>query len=168
LIPHRDDVKLDDVDAFKNHLAIWERQGGCTTLRIQNVTTGEIHSMEVPETVYVIDSGANAEFDTNILRFTYSSFTTPTTLFDYNMDTREKKFLKQEEVLGGFDATLYESKCEYAVSHDGAKVPVSIVYKKDLFKKDGSNPLFLVRISMSVCFQKKKFSILLPMNLMVV
>jgi oligopeptidase B len=145
IIPHRDDVKLDDVDAFKNHLTIWERQGGTTTARVMNLKTREFHSLELPELVCVVDSATNAEFDSNILRFTYSSYTTPTTLFDYNMDTREKVFLKQQEVRG-FDGQLYESKREYAVSHDGTKVPISIVYKKELLKKDGTNPLFLVRL----------------------
>lgn len=108
-----------------------------------NTKTGELHRVEFPEFSHVVGSGTNVEFDTTLLRLTYSSLTTPTQLWEYDMNTRERKMLKQEEVLGGYDPKDYESRREEAVSHDGTRVPVSLVWKRGMNHQDGSNPMLL-------------------------
>eukprot|EP01122_Echinamoeba_exundans_P009007 TRINITY_DN3084_c0_g2_i1.p1 TRINITY_DN3084_c0_g2~~TRINITY_DN3084_c0_g2_i1.p1 ORF type:complete len:734 (-),score=200.03 TRINITY_DN3084_c0_g2_i1:39-2240(-) len=142
-VSYRPQVKLDGMEAFKGHLALWEREHGYSQLTIMNTATGEFHRVELPEQSHVVGSGTNAQFDSTVIRFTYSSFSTPSQLWEYDMNTRERKLLKQEEVLGGYDPKDYESAREEAISHDGTKVPVSLVWKKGLNRMDGSNPMLL-------------------------
>jgi oligopeptidase B len=142
IIPHREDVLLSYISVFINHLVIFERQAGLTTAQVQNLSTGEEHEITFPEPTYSFGEGTNPEFNTNILRFNYTSLITPSSVFDYNMDTRERELKKETEVLGGYDRTQYQSEWLMATAQDGTKVPTSIVYKKGI-KKDGTNPLYL-------------------------
>jgi oligopeptidase B len=152
LIPHRPDVKLDGVDCFADYLVCWERKGGMKTLRVQrgiksqtpdNYGTAAFEEIAFPEASWALFGSQNMEYDTNLFRFVYSSLTTPRSVFDYNLADQTRTLVKQDEVLGGYDASEYATEREFAVSHDGTKVPVSIVYKKSMFKRDGSNPCLL-------------------------
>ncbi|AHJ29805.1 Protease II [Nodularia spumigena CCY9414] len=142
IIPHREDVLLLGVSLFANHLVIYERKGGLQTARVHNLSTGEESNISFPEPTYEFDEGNNPEFNTNILRFHYTSLITPHSVFDYNMETNERELKKQTEVLGGYDKTQYQSEWLMATATDGTKVPISIVYKQGI-NKDGKNPLLL-------------------------
>ncbi|MFQ6002712.1 MAG: oligopeptidase B, partial [Candidatus Zixiibacteriota bacterium] len=109
LIPHRDSVKIDGMDAFENHLVVYERERGLKKLRITNLTDGQVHYVDFPEPVYTFWRSRNPEFNTNLLRFNYSSLVTPRSVFDYNMDTKVRELKKRYEVLGGYDPSLYQS-----------------------------------------------------------
>jgi len=145
VIPHRPDVYLGNMDVFVNHLVLGERKAGLTNIRVINLKrSGDPAKadeyLDFGEPAYVAGIGYNPDFNTNVLRFGYSSLTTPSSTFDYNMDTKVKTLLKQQEVLGGFDKSKYESERIYVKSRDGVQVPVSMVYRKGT-KKDGSAPL---------------------------
>lgn len=142
VIPHRKNVKIDNVDLFKNHLVVYERENGLEQIRIENLKTNAIHYIDFPEPVYTVYGEDNLEFNTGMLRFTYMSLVTPKSIFDYNMESKERELKKQEEVLGGYDPDKYTSERIYAKADDGAMVPISLVYKKDMVK-DGGNPLLL-------------------------
>jgi len=150
VIPHRADVFLQNMDVFANHLVLGERKEGLTNIRVINQKRSEGRTpgdpgkgdnyLEFGEPAYVAGMSFNPEFDTNILRYSYASLTTPGSTFDYNMDTKERTLLKQQEVLGGFNKDNYVSERVYATVRDGVKVPISLVYRKGT-KKDGSAPL---------------------------
>lgn len=141
-IGHRDSVKVDGIDAFREYLVIYEREKGLPTIRIINATSEETHYVEFPEPVYNYWLTGNREYNTRLLRFMYTSLVTPRSVFDYNMATRTRELKKQYEVLGGYDPSQYQSERIFALAHDGTKVPISLVYKQGL-KKDGSAPLIL-------------------------
>jgi oligopeptidase B len=141
-IPHNKAVYLEDMDFFMNHIVISERENGLTWIRIIDNRNGNSHRIEMAEPVFTSYVGANLVFNTNILRFGYQSLVTPNSVYDYNMDTRQKTLLKQYEVPGGFDSANYVSERIYATAKDAVKVPVSLVYRKGL-KKDGTAPLLL-------------------------
>ncbi|MDJ0736272.1 MAG: S9 family peptidase [Nostocaceae cyanobacterium] len=143
VIPHREDVRLAGVSAFANHLVIYERKGGLPVGRVQNLSTGDEKEITFPEPTYSFYEGSNPEFNTNTLRFHYTSLITPPSVFDYDMNTYERELKKETEVLGGYDRSQYQSEWLMATANDGTKVPISIVYKKGI-KKDGSNPLFML------------------------
>lgn len=140
VIPHRADVFLQNMDVFANHLVLGERKEGLTKIRVINQINNADHYLEFGEPAYVAGMSYNPEFDTNVLRYSYASLTTPSSTFDYNMDTKAKTLLKQQEVLGGFNKENYVSERVYATTRDGVKVPISLVYRKGT-KKDGSAPL---------------------------
>lgn len=142
VIPHRDDVLLENYEVFNNYLVTDERANGLTQLRIINLKDKSDHYIDVKEQAYTAWISINPEFNTKILRFGYSSLTTPNSTFDYNMYTKEKKLMKQTEVLGDFKPTDYTSERIYGTANDGTKIPISLVYRKGLIK-DGNNPLLL-------------------------
>ena len=129
-IPYRPAVKVDAVEPFVNHLVIHEREAGLRQLRIVDLRTNTDHIVKSPEPAYTYGRHANPDFNSNRLRFTYTSMTTPNTIYDYNMDTQEREFKKQEPVLGGFDATQYETFRLHATARDGTLVPISLVRRK--------------------------------------
>ncbi len=142
VVAHRADVTLEGVEAFKDYLVMTERKNGLPSLRVMEVGSGQSHDIEYPEPVYSSNVGMNAVFDTKTLRFGYQSFITPPSVYDYRMDTRERKLMKQNEVLGGYDPALYVSERILAKAPDGVPVPISIVYKKGMVR-DGNTPLHL-------------------------
>jgi oligopeptidase B len=142
LIAHRDKVFLEGIELFKDYLVVEEREQGLSKLRIINWKTKDEHYMSFDEDVYMAYISTNLEFDSELLRFGYTSMTTPKSTFDYNMVTREKELKKQQEVVGGYNAEEYETKRLWAIADDGAKIPMSIVYKKGI-KLDGTNPTLL-------------------------
>ena len=140
VIPHRKDVLLEGIELFNNYLVVDERKNGLSNLKIINQTSGDKHYLDFGEPAYSAYISTNAEFNTNILRFGYTSMTTPNSTFDYNMDTKEKTLMKQQEVVGGHNPEDYATERLWATARDGEKVPISIVYKKG-FRKDGTVPL---------------------------
>ncbi|MGA2533851.1 MAG: S9 family peptidase [Candidatus Aminicenantales bacterium] len=142
MIPHREDVLFEGFDIFKGALVIEERKNGLNQIRIMPWDKSPEHYLDFGEAAYSAWLSANPESDTEWLRYGYSSLTTPSSTFDYNMKTREKKLLKQEEVLGGFNAANYQAERHYATARDGVKVPISLVYRKGLVK-NGKNPCLL-------------------------
>ena len=142
LIPHRKDVLLVGIKIFRDYLVVTERENGLLQLRVKPWNSQDEHYLDFGEPAYLAYPIDNFDFDTSILRYTYSSLTTPQSVYDYDMATRQKTLLKREEVLGGFDSNNYRCERLYAAAKDGAKVPISLVYRKGL-KKDGTNPLLL-------------------------
>jgi oligopeptidase B len=142
VIPHRDDVLFEDFELFKDFLTIGERHDGLIQVRIRPRAGGEEHYLDFGEPAYVAYFDDNKEFDTPVLRYGYSSLTTPRSVFDYDMTTREKELKKQDEVLGGFDRENYVSERLHAKARDGVNVPISLVYRKG-FEKNRSAPLLL-------------------------
>ena len=142
VIPHREDVMLDELEVFENFLVLDERKNGLSLIRIINQKTGEDHYIDFGEETYSAYIGTNYDMASNTLRYGFNSLTQPASVIDYNMETRQKEIKKQQEVVGGYNAEEYESKRVWAASHDGTKVPISLVYKKSLFK-EGKNPLLL-------------------------
>lgn len=142
VIPNRKDVMLEDVDCYADHFVAVERENALTKFNFHDLKSGKSHYLEFPEPVYVANVGQNAEFNTTGFRFNYESFITPGSVFDYDVKTRQRELKKQQPVLGGYDPKLYESKRIQAMASDGTKVPISLVYKKDL-KLDGKRPLLL-------------------------
>jgi oligopeptidase B len=142
IIPHRESVYIEDAEAYENHLVMFEREDGLNNVRIVDFRSGSDHYIEFPETNYVVRSGRNPEFRTTKFRFVYTSLVTPESIYEYNMDTRERRLLKQESVLGGYDPGNYVTERIYATAEDGVLVPISMVYRKGL-RKDSSNPVVL-------------------------
>ncbi len=143
VVPHREDVLLDYVDAFKNFLVLYERKNGLRQIRIISTRTpGRFQYVEFPEPAYSVDFESNPEYDSSILRFRYSSLITPPSVIDYHMDTGEWELVRQEEIPSGYDITQYISERIYATAPDGKPVPISLVYKRDLVR-DGNNPTLL-------------------------
>ena len=129
-------------DCFKGHFIALERENGVPRIRVVPLDGGQPHYVSFPEPVYVAGPAMNAEFDTSVYRFSYESFITPPSVFDYNVTTQQRQLLKQQPVLGGYDPALYSSERVYATAADGARVPVSIVYRKEL-ARDGRRPMLL-------------------------
>ena len=142
VIPHRENVLLNDLEVFKDHLVVQERSNALTKLKIINQNTKEEHYLDFSEPAYVVYTSTNPEFETEKLRFGYSSLTTPNTIYDYNMQSRERQIIKQDEVVGGHDPEDYVTERLFATARDGVKVPISLVYRKGLVK-DGQAPLYL-------------------------
>ncbi len=142
VIPHRNDVMLSGVNAFANHLVISERKAGLSILRVHKLSSDEEHTITFPEPTYAISVGKNPEFNTTTLRFNYTSLITPSSVFDYDMETQERELKKETEVLGGYDRTQYKSEWIMASAADGTQIPISLVYKQGI-QQDGKNPLWL-------------------------
>ena len=159
IIPGRDSVTIESVSAFADYLVTEERHRGLTQIYIRDMHSGAQHSIEFPEPVYTADLGANAEFHTKLLRFHYTSLVTPASIYDYDMETRERELKKQQQVLGGYDPQLYQSERIHA-----GEVPISLVYKKGLVR-DGRAPMLLYGygsygISIDPSFSSDRLSLL--------
>jgi oligopeptidase B len=142
VIPHRGDILFEGFEIFDNFLVAEERKSGLTQLRVISWKDKEEHNLDFGEETYTASIGFNPEFKTDWLRYDYSSLTTPNSTYDYNMAIKEKKLLKQQEVLGGFNPDNYHAERLYAIASDGVKVPISLVYKKGI-QKNGNNLLIL-------------------------
>jgi oligopeptidase B len=142
VIPNRKDVYFAGFTVFKDHLVLSELKEGLMNLRIINQKDKSEHYLQFDEPAYLSSVGVNADFNTNMLRFNYTSMITPGSVYDYNMDTKTKELKKQNEVVGGYDKDNYVTERGFATARDGKRVPVSIVYKKGT-QKDGSHPLLL-------------------------
>ncbi len=140
-LPHNSAVKIEDIDLFAKHLAVSERENGLERIRIIQLETNERHTIELPEPAYDLSVAQNPEFNTSVLRFRYESMVTPSSVFDYDMNKRDRKLIKQTEI-PNYDASQYTAERVFATARDGTKIPCSLVYKKG-FKKDSSQPCFL-------------------------
>ncbi|MCK5401481.1 MAG: S9 family peptidase, partial [Flavobacteriaceae bacterium] len=142
VIPHRDNIFLQGFDLFKNYLVVEERIDGLRAIRVIN-WDGNEHYISFNDPAYMAYTTSNLDFDTNILRYAYTSLTTPNSTYDYNMDTKEQVLLKQQEILGGdFSVENYTSERLYATAKDGTKIPISLVYKKGV-ERNSQTPLLL-------------------------
>jgi oligopeptidase B len=164
VVPHRDDVKLDSVNAFAEHLVLSERTNGLERLRVMHVATGDLHEIEMPDPVYSVWVGPNPEFATRTLRYGYTSLVAPVTDVDYDMDDRSSAIVKTQPVLGGYDPTQYVSARLWATAADGTKVPISLVHRRDT-PIDGSAPALLYgygsyEISTDPSFRASRLSLL--------
>ncbi|MES2646071.1 MAG: S9 family peptidase [Bacteroidota bacterium] len=142
VIPTRPDVLLEGIEVFKNFMVLSERSKALTQLRVIDQTSKKEHYINFGEAAYVAGVSYNPEFNTSTLRFNYQSMTTPPSTFDYNMLSGNKKLMKQQEIVGGYDPANYTTERLWATAADGTKIPVSLVYKNG-FKKDGQQPLLL-------------------------
>ncbi len=142
-IPHRENTLLEDIEVFNDHLVVTEREDGLRRILIRSWDNSKRHYIEFEDEAYSLYPSTNVEINTDLLRYSYSSMTTPNSVVEYDMNTKQKTVLKETEVLGGnFNKNNYESKRVWAPARDGKKVPISLVYRKDMFK-NGQNPLLL-------------------------
>jgi oligopeptidase B len=142
VIPHRDDVYLQGFDVFRDHLVLSERKDGLTQLRVRPWSGVGDHYVRFDEEAYLVYPTTNPEFDTSTLRLAYQSLATPNSIYDYDMETRELTLLKRDEVLGGYDPADYRTERFMATARDGTRVPVSLVYRRDL-RQGEPQPLLL-------------------------
>jgi oligopeptidase B len=143
VVPVRADVMLSDFEPFQDFYVLVEREHGLPELTVVTLATGEKKRIIYTEPVYTVATATNREYKTQLFRYSYQSLITPASVFDYDVEKHSSTLLKQTEVPGGYDASKYKSERVWAVAKDGVKVPVSVVYRKDLKKADGSNPLYV-------------------------
>jgi oligopeptidase B len=168
VIPHNTSVMIEGVDCFADHYIVYKREKGVPGVQITRIGNGESHDITFSEPVYVVDGGPNAEFETNLFRFSYESFITPESVFDYDVVTRQRVLLKQQPVLGRYDPNKYRSERVYATAKDGVQIPISLVYRVDTsgeLTRDGKHPLLLdgygsYGISNDVDFSSARLSLL--------
>lgn len=140
LVPHRPDALVEGFDVFRSFLAVEERSGGLRNLRIRTWDGAREFLVDSDEPAYTVVLGRNAEFDSNVVRYAYGSLTTPGSVYDLDVTTGERRLLKRDPVLGGYDPADYVTEHLWAPARDGVRVPVSLVYRKG-FVRDGSAPL---------------------------
>jgi oligopeptidase B len=141
-IEHNPAVKINGLSFFASHIVVSEREGGLTQLRVIDPKTRRSHRIATDEPDFALSLGSNPEFDTTTVRFNYQSMVTPSSVYDYDVSTRQRKLLKRQEVLGGYDPSRYEARRVWAVARDGTKVPISVVHRKGI-AFDGKAPLLL-------------------------
>ncbi|KAF2329158.1 S9 family peptidase [Flavobacterium nitrogenifigens] len=165
LIPHREDVLLEDIEIFKNYLVVEERSNGLNHIRIMPWNGEPDYYLPFGSETYNAYTTTNVDFDTDILRYSYQSLATPSSVIDFNMKTKTKEILKEQQVLGGkFDKENYTEERVWATARDGVKVPISMVYRKGI-EKNGKNPLLLYAygsygITMDTYFSSTRLSLL--------
>ncbi len=142
VIEHREKVKLNRVEMFRDFMVLYERENGLKQIWIKNFRTNQAYPISFPEPTYSVYGSWNPEYDGHLLRFHYESFVTPESVYDFNMMTKKRELKKQKEVLGGYDPDLYQSKRIFATARDGVKVPISMMYRKDKIK-DKDNLFYL-------------------------
>jgi oligopeptidase B len=143
VVPVRADVMLTDFEPFQDFYVLVERENGLPELTVVTLATGEKKRIDYPEPVYTAFPQVNREYKTKLFRYSYQSLVTPPSVFDYDVEKHSSTLLKQTEVPGGYDASKYASERVWATAKDGVKVPISVIYRKDLKKADGSNPLYV-------------------------
>lgn len=141
-IPHREDVMLEGLEIFKNYFVLEERENGLTKIRVKSWDDTIDYYLPFQEEAYSVGTGSNPDFDTETLRYVYQSLTTPSSVIDFDMKTKEHEVMKEQEVLGDFDKSNYASERIWIKADDGTDVPMTMVYKKGM-KRDGSNPFLL-------------------------
>jgi oligopeptidase B len=164
VLPHNDSILIEDVEVFKDFWVTTERKNGLTQMRIHSLADNKEHFVDFGEPTYSAYPSSNMEYGLGKLRFSYTSLTTPNSQFEYDMTTRQKQLLKEQEVPGGYDKTKYVTERIYATAKDGVKVPVSLVYKKG-FAKDGNGSCLLYGYgsygsSMDASFNSARLSLL--------
>ncbi|ESQ30443.1 hypothetical protein EUTSA_v10011253mg [Eutrema salsugineum] len=172
LIPHRESIKIQEIQLFRDHLAVFEREQGLQKITVHRLPTEgqplralqDGRSVSFIDPVYSVDS-TESEFASSVLRFCYSSMKTPPSVYDYDMDSGTSVVKKIDTVLGGFDGSNYVTERKWVTASDGTQIPMSIVYNKNLAKLDGSDPLLLYgygsyEISVDPYFKASRLSLL--------
>ena len=164
MIAHDDKVLIQGFDLFKNFLAVAERRNGLTQIHIVDLKDNTSHDLAFDEATYTASIGGNPDYNSETLRFNYTSLTTPASVYDYNMHYKTKKLMKQQEVVGSFDQKNYTTERLFASAGDGTKIPMSVVYRNGI-KKDGNAPLLLYGYgsygaSMDASFSSVRLSLL--------
>ncbi|MEZ8745372.1 S9 family peptidase [Vibrio sp. 10N.261.49.A5] len=142
VIPADDNTQLVDFELFDDHLVYEQRTNGLSTVKVRQLSTSKEFPLEFNDTAFAAYLTSNYELDNSKVRVYYSSLTTPGTYYDFDLSTGESELMKQTPVLGDFEADNYQSERIMVTARDGKQVPVSLVYRKDLFKKDGTNPIY--------------------------
>jgi oligopeptidase B len=163
-LPHQKEVLIEGIEEFRNYIVIQQRKNGLTELQVRDLRTGNNHLISFDEPTYDAGVSQNPDYEAETVRYRYTSLITPASVYDYHMSNRTRELKKQQEVLGGYDPSVYVSERLYATARDGAKVPISIVYKKG-FKKDGNSPLLQYAYgsygySMDASFSSSRLSLL--------
>jgi oligopeptidase B len=163
-IPHNPLVKIEELSFFEHHLVVSEREQGLTHLRVIDMRTKTSHRIASDEPDYAMGLAANPEFETRTIRYSYQSMVTPATVYEYDLESRSRTLLKQQEVLGGFDPGAYEARRLWVPARDGQQVPVSLVFRRDT-PLDGSAPLLLYAygsygLSLAPTFSSSRLSLL--------
>lgn len=164
VVAHSDDSYFGGFELFNNWLVLQKRENGLTVIKIRNWDDGKEFELDFGEPCYQAGMSATPEPDTDVLRYRFSSLKTPGSVFDYNMSTKEKTLLKQDEILGGFNTENYVTERIWATATDGTQVPVSLIRHKDT-PKDGSAPCLLYAYgsygsSMSASFSSSRFNLI--------
>jgi oligopeptidase B len=170
LVPYRKAVRIEAVDLFKDHMVVRLREGGLNQLEVYDLREGaeaakmKSHRVTFPEPAYAVFPNGNAEFETGTYRYTYQSFITPSSVYDYDLDSKKQTLLKRTEVLGGFDPAKYKVERFFVPARDGAQIPVAMVYRKDLDPR-AKNPLLLYAYgsygaSSPTAFNSSRFSLI--------
>jgi oligopeptidase B len=164
LVPHNPAVRVGGLLLFRQHAVLTERETGLPQIRVIDLRSRASHRIAFPEPVFSAGIGANLEADTSTVRISYESMVTPSSIYDYNLETRERVLRKQTEVLGGYDATRYRSERLWATAGDGTKIPLSVVYRADR-RAGGPQPLYLYGYgsygaSMVASFSSSRLSLL--------
>jgi oligopeptidase B len=164
VIGHRKSVMLEDVDLFRSFMVVHERDAGVQKLRVIDWQARRDFHIDFPEASYSADGGANAQFDTRTYRLVYTSFVTPASVYDYDLDSSQRTLLKEQPVRGRYDRTRYATRSLKVRAKDGVQVPVSLVYRKDRCG-DGPSPLLLYGygsygIALDVSFRTQRLSLL--------
>ncbi|MGB3587299.1 MAG: S9 family peptidase [Tunicatimonas sp.] len=142
MIPHREDVFIEDMEAFQRYLVLTEKANALPKLRVMDTEANEEYYIQFDEPAYLLTSATNPELDSEVLRYGYSSLTTPISIYDYNMRTREQELKKRQEVVGGHEPTEYVTERLFAPARDGKQIPISLVYKKGV-RENAPAPLLL-------------------------
>jgi oligopeptidase B len=165
IVPVRADVMLSDFEPFRGFYVLVEREHGLPQLTVVDLASRASQRIAYPEPVYTAAPQRNREFDTRFFRYSYQSLVTPSSVFDYDVQKHASTLLKQNEIPGGYDPSKYKSERVWAIAHDGTRIPISVVYRTDLKKDDGSNPLYVYAygsygISLPVTFSGARLSLL--------
>ena len=158
VLPHRPAVKLESITLFRDYAVFVEREQALIRFVVHNFLTGKNSNVSFPEPVYSAGPGANPSYESKVFRYNYQSFVTPSSVYDYDMDSGKSTLLKQTEVLGNYDPKKYVSERTYAKAADGAMVPISLVYRAGV-KRDGTNPLVLYGYGAYGFSQSASFSV---------
>jgi oligopeptidase B len=163
-VQHRPDVLLEEMEVFRDFVALQEKQAGLNRLRVHAFADGQWKEVPFPEPVYAAFAAGTPEFESRVFRYNYQSLVTPSSVYDYDMAAGTSALLKREEVLGGFDPGRYASERLWATARDGVRVPISVVYPKGL-ARDGMAPLWLYGygsygFGMPAGFDSKRLSLL--------
>lgn len=164
VIPFREDVTIEGADFFKDFFIVYERERGLQKMKVVEKENNSVHYIEFPEPVYTAFPSVNKVYDSKIFRYSYQSLTTPVSIYDYEVKARKRNMIKQQEVLGGYDPSEYQSERLFARAYDGTEIPISLVYKKGV-QIDGNTPLHLTGygaygFSMPVTFNSNRLSLL--------
>jgi len=141
LVPERPGVRLNFIDVHRGHVVLGQRSDGLQRLEVLDSSTGDLHVLEQPDAAYTAFPGSSPDYESRVMRFFYTSLNAPWSAIDYDMETRERTIVKEQPVRGGYDRKDYDTERLWAKSQDGVEVPISLVYRRDMHRKD--SPLLL-------------------------